>query len=223
MATARLTTVDLPDFGMPARAPGGPGVDRYAERGWPRSASAPTPRGFDRLVVYADREHSANLAFLTGFDPRFEEAMLVVGPAGDPLILVGNECYGMAGAAPLADAPRAVPGLQPAEPAARPVAAAARDPGGGGDRPRARGSACSAGRRTRTRRGIEIPAFIVDELRGARRARRLGRATRTGCSSTRPTGCGSSTTSTSWRCSSTRRARRPTASGGCSPACDRRA
>ena len=35
--------------------------------------------GYDRLVVYADREHSANLSFLTGFDPRFEEALLVVG------------------------------------------------------------------------------------------------------------------------------------------------
>ena len=34
--------------------------------------------GYDRLVVYADREHSANLAYLTGFDPRFEEAALVV-------------------------------------------------------------------------------------------------------------------------------------------------
>ena len=63
--------------------------------------SAWTLAGLDRLVVYADREHSANLAYLTGFDPRFEEAILVVGPDGDPAILVGNECFGMAGAAPL--------------------------------------------------------------------------------------------------------------------------
>ena len=27
-------------------------------------------------MVYGDREHFANLAFLTGFDPRFEEAIL---------------------------------------------------------------------------------------------------------------------------------------------------
>ena len=58
-------------------------------------------RGYDRIVVYADREHSANLAYLTGFDPRFEEAILVVGEAAEPAILVGNECFGMAGAAPL--------------------------------------------------------------------------------------------------------------------------
>ena len=58
-------------------------------------------RGYDRLVVYADREHSANLSYLTGFDPRFEEAILIVGATGAPAILVGNECWGMAGAAPL--------------------------------------------------------------------------------------------------------------------------
>jgi Xaa-Pro aminopeptidase len=59
-------------------------------------------RGYDHLVVYADREHSANLAWLTGFDPRFEEAILVLGPTGEPAVLVGNECYGTAGAAALA-------------------------------------------------------------------------------------------------------------------------
>ena len=58
-------------------------------------------RGYDRVVVWADREHSANLAYLSGFDPRFEEALLVLGPSGDPAVLVGNECAGMAAAAPL--------------------------------------------------------------------------------------------------------------------------
>jgi hypothetical protein len=55
----------------------------------------------DRLVIYADREHSANLAWLTGFDPRFEEALLILGTTGEPALLVGNECWAMAGAAPL--------------------------------------------------------------------------------------------------------------------------
>jgi len=54
------------------------------------------------LLIYADREHSANISYLTGFDPRFEEALLVVGPEAEPAILVGNECWGTAGAAPLA-------------------------------------------------------------------------------------------------------------------------
>src|SRR5262249_25679330 len=41
---------------------------------------------------YADREHSANLAWLTGFDPRFEEAVLILRADGKPLIVVGTEC-----------------------------------------------------------------------------------------------------------------------------------
>jgi hypothetical protein len=57
--------------------------------------------GYHFVVVYADREHSANLAYLSGFDPRFEEALLVVGRDTRPTILVGNECVGMAEAAPL--------------------------------------------------------------------------------------------------------------------------
>ena len=48
----------------------------------------------DILVVYADREHFANLAYLTGFDPRFEEALLLLNRAGEKLLLVGNECLG---------------------------------------------------------------------------------------------------------------------------------
>ena len=36
-------------------------------------------RKLTHLVVYGDREHFANLAYLTGFDPRFEEAVLIVG------------------------------------------------------------------------------------------------------------------------------------------------
>jgi Creatinase/Prolidase N-terminal domain len=99
MSGARLAEIPLPDFGMPETMPEIPSeiyVDRLArlrERG--------LERGYDQLIVYADREHSANLSYLTGFDPRFEEAILIVGPADDPAILVGNECYGMAGAAPL--------------------------------------------------------------------------------------------------------------------------
>ena len=45
----------------------------------------------DWLAVYGDREHSANLLFLTGFDPRFEEALLLLGPQRRRVLLVGNE------------------------------------------------------------------------------------------------------------------------------------
>jgi len=97
--TARLADVDLPDFGMPSASPELPPA-LYAAR-LERLRERMARGGYDRLVVYADREHSANLSYLTGFDPRFEEAILVVGAGGAPAILVGNECWGMAGAAPL--------------------------------------------------------------------------------------------------------------------------
>lgn len=98
-ATARLAEIALPDFGMPDGIPSIP-EETYGAR-LERLRARMDERGLDRLVVYADREHSANLAYLTGFDPRFEEAVLVVGPNEVPAILVGNECYGLAGAAPL--------------------------------------------------------------------------------------------------------------------------
>ncbi|HEV8282005.1 MAG TPA: aminopeptidase P family N-terminal domain-containing protein, partial [Candidatus Limnocylindrales bacterium] len=96
---ARLADVELPEFGRPASTPETPAT-LYSAR-LERLRERMEAHGYDRVVVYADREHSANLAYLSGFDPRFEEALLVVGPTGDPAILVGNECYGMAGAAPL--------------------------------------------------------------------------------------------------------------------------
>lgn len=84
---------------MPGEAPVVPS-STYRER-IRRLRERMTAAGWELLVVYGDREHSANLAYLTGFDPRFEEALLVVGPEGDPAILVGNECHGIAGSAPL--------------------------------------------------------------------------------------------------------------------------
>ena len=99
MSRARLARVDLPDFGMPDVEPEIPAA-RYAERVG-RLRERAGARGLEVVLVYADREHSASMAWLTGFDPRFEEALLVVGPTGDPAILVGNECFGLAGAAPL--------------------------------------------------------------------------------------------------------------------------
>ena len=98
-STARLAEMELPEFGMPEAAPILP-EPIYRTR-LERLRAAMEERDLDRLVVYADREHSANLAYLTGFDPRFEEAILVLGPTKSPAILVGNECYGLAGAAPL--------------------------------------------------------------------------------------------------------------------------
>jgi hypothetical protein len=43
------------------------------------------------VAVYGDREHSANLLHLSGFDPRFEEALLLLGPRQRRVLVVGNE------------------------------------------------------------------------------------------------------------------------------------
>ena len=73
MSEARLTEVELPDFGNPGSMPVIP--DPIYQDRMERSAQGRRGAGYDRIVVYADREHSANLSYLTGFDPRFEEAL----------------------------------------------------------------------------------------------------------------------------------------------------
>jgi len=99
MSRARVAQIDLPELGMPSVMPRLQPATYHARMD--RFRAAAMARGLERVVVYADREHSANISYLTGFDPRFEEAVLIVGTDGEPAILVGNECFGMAGAAPL--------------------------------------------------------------------------------------------------------------------------
>jgi hypothetical protein len=96
---AVLGDVELPDFGMPRSEPQLP-PSVYADRLELLRARMEVRR-YDHVVVWADREHSANVAFLTGFDPRFEEAVLIVSQDADPAMLVGNECFAAAEAAPL--------------------------------------------------------------------------------------------------------------------------
>jgi hypothetical protein len=163
MTTTRLETIDLPDFGPPEDDRPEIPAATYARRveGLRERAEA---RGYDRLVVYADREHSANLSFLTGFDPRFEEAVLLLGLTGLPAILVGNECYGMAGAAPLPMRRVRFQDLSlPSQPRDRskPLGEIFADEGiGPGSRVGVLGwkSYADPGR-------MEVPAYIVDELR----------------------------------------------------------
>lgn len=50
----------------------------------------------DALIVYADKEHGANFEYLTGFIPRFEEALLIVKSNGQAFLLLGNENVKMA-------------------------------------------------------------------------------------------------------------------------------
>jgi Xaa-Pro aminopeptidase len=96
---ARLIEAEWPDFGRGERpAP----ATKDELQGRVGALQGAMIRGdLSHLLVYGDREHFANLAFLTGFDPRFEEALLVVPREGRPLLLVGNECEGYLTVSPL--------------------------------------------------------------------------------------------------------------------------
>ena len=87
-----LAAIDLPRFGAEPHLPKLP-IEDYETRLEAISTRLREKR-LDVLVVYADREHAANLEFLTGFDPRFEEAILLVNADGARRLLVGNECLG---------------------------------------------------------------------------------------------------------------------------------
>ena len=89
---------DWPDFGAPA-VPAPPGRAELAARlALIRDAMAAA--SLDALVIYGDREHFANLLWASGFDPRFEEALMVVLPEGAPLLMAGNECLSYTEASP---------------------------------------------------------------------------------------------------------------------------
>lgn len=89
--TIELAPVTVPDFGLPLARPTVP-----AEVYEARCRAAYQLAGCDWLVVYADREHFANIAFLCEFEPRFEEALLILGPQERRIIVTGNECVSFA-------------------------------------------------------------------------------------------------------------------------------
>jgi hypothetical protein len=94
MPDVRLVEAELPEFGVPYERPELPAAiyqSRLAALGRTREKA-----GIDTLVIYADREHSANLLWLTGFDPRFEEALLIIAPGEAPTLLTGPENLGRA-------------------------------------------------------------------------------------------------------------------------------
>ena len=89
-----LAELALPQFGLPTVQPTIP-VATYEAR-IEVSLEKATSQGHDALIIYGDREHSANIAYLTGYDPRFEEALLILLPDKKPVLLVGNEGMGYA-------------------------------------------------------------------------------------------------------------------------------
>jgi hypothetical protein len=78
--------VDVPSLPAPEEAPVVPAALHAA-----RADRAYAAAGVDWLVVYGDLEHFANMAYLSGHDPRFEEALLLLGRGGRRVLVHGNE------------------------------------------------------------------------------------------------------------------------------------
>jgi len=95
MKEIRLIDVELPEFGVPSERPNL--TSRiYSER-LARLGRLMQHNGLSALIVYADREHSANIAYLTEFEPRFEEALLILAAGKRPVIMTGPENHGWPG------------------------------------------------------------------------------------------------------------------------------
>lgn len=93
---SKLKAVTLPDFGVPLERPQIPAQTLAA-----RCDAAYARAGKTWLFVYADREHNANILHFTGFDPRFEEAILLLGPEGRRAVVTGNESESFTAISPL--------------------------------------------------------------------------------------------------------------------------
>jgi hypothetical protein len=88
-AGVELGEVELPRYDLPTDQPAIPAPTYRSRLAAVQDAAARA--GLDALLVYADREHFANLSYLTGYDPRFEESLLILTPGQAPVLLVGNE------------------------------------------------------------------------------------------------------------------------------------
>ena len=177
---ARLAEVDAAGLRPTDDDPGAPGG---ALRGSARALARAD--GASAATTASSSTPTASTAptspCLTGFDPRFEEALLIVGAAtATRPSWSATSAYGMAGAAPLPMRRHPLPGPQPARPATRPVAAAAEILGRRGHRRR------GAGRRRRLE-AVRRPASMLDvPVLPRRRAARDRRRARGGRERERP-------------------------------------
>jgi Xaa-Pro aminopeptidase len=93
--TVRLERVGAPPLLVPDERPAIPAAE-YEER----LRALEQRVEADVVVAYGDREHFANLSFLCGFDPRFEEALLVLAE-GRRSLVVGTEGLSLASLVPV--------------------------------------------------------------------------------------------------------------------------
>lgn len=89
----KYTVVKEPLIGLPKVQPVIP--DSVYEHRLKNTIKRMVKSEIDYLLIYADREHYGNFEYLTGYGPRFEEAILVIDKNGKSYELLGNECLGM--------------------------------------------------------------------------------------------------------------------------------
>ena len=94
MPMPRLADIELPAFAEPTVEPSIP-PETYAARLKQLLTRAAAAK-LDAAIIYGDREHLGNIAWATGYDPRFEEAIAIVVPGRQPHLLVGNEGWAYA-------------------------------------------------------------------------------------------------------------------------------
>ena len=93
--TINLKSLDLPYFGMSKKQPK-INSQIYIDR-VEKFKNDLKKNNIESAIIYADREHFANIHYLTGFDPRFEEALLVINNFDDNTYLItGPENQGYA-------------------------------------------------------------------------------------------------------------------------------
>jgi hypothetical protein len=89
MKHARLKEIEWPEFDSNVNAIQF-SVDELLDR-ISKTREGMVKENLTHLLVYADREHFGNLTWLVNYEPRFEEALLILDLHNDPLILTGNE------------------------------------------------------------------------------------------------------------------------------------
>ncbi len=94
MSKPVLIEAGLPAFGEPTVQPTIPAATHRTRVA--AALAAADAAGLDALVVYGDREHAANVTYVTGYDPRFEETLFVALPGRRPTLLLGNEGWSYA-------------------------------------------------------------------------------------------------------------------------------
>jgi Xaa-Pro aminopeptidase len=128
-------------------------------------------QGLNTLIVYADKEHGGNFEYLTGFIPRFEEALLVMHQDGEAVLVLGNENLKLAPHARLKNRVLHAPWFSlPNQPMDNSQSLPDILQAAGITADKTLGLAgwkLFTGAKENTRQMFDIPAFIVDAIRNA--------------------------------------------------------